>query len=124
MSSMLILIRVEDIERESISPQAFTTAGMEEIVYRYSEKWKAVAEEYYEKTKALGEGRYTEKIEKIKENGERYIETELENYSGILGEIFGMGTIQESFYLNHKYELYKAWALSIVDIYLTATIPY
>lgn len=40
------------------------------------------------KTKALGDGRYAEKIAKIKENGEKYIETELDNYSMILRKIF------------------------------------
>ncbi|MBQ7118865.1 MAG: hypothetical protein IJO09_01500 [Oscillospiraceae bacterium] len=104
--------------------RVFEIRDIDAVVFKYTEKWKAVAEEYCEKTKALGDGRYKEDIENIKENGEKYIEAELENYNSILANIFGMGTIRGSFYLGHEYQLYKAWALRIVDIYLTAEIPY
>ncbi len=112
---------------EQKTPKGSTTIGMVEISDKYTEKWKQVADEYYDKimkfdgiTK-LNENYYSSEdlhtfVSNMKTNWEEYNQEQCTNYLKTLQTIYGAGTIVGPIFANYKYEMQKEWALQLVGI--------
>ena len=115
-------------QKDSRLPEYSTTAGMVELAYKYTDKWKQVAEEYYAKimeykgnvqlsvTDYSSEDFHTF-VSNMKTNWEEYSQKQCENYLKTQLYIYDSGTIVGPIMAHYKYELQKDWALEIVGIY-------
>ncbi|MBR5922346.1 MAG: hypothetical protein IKZ59_00980 [Clostridia bacterium] len=113
---------------ESELPEYGTTVGMVELADRYTEKWKLVADEYYNKIMKYdgiiqpSENYYSSDdlhtfVSNMNANWEEYNKKQCENYLKTLQSIYGDGTIARPIYASYKYERQKEWALQVVGIY-------
>lgn len=113
---------------ESELPEYGTTVGMVELADRYTEKWKLVADEYYDKIMKYdgiiqpSESYYSSDdlhtfVSNMKANWEAYNQKQCENYLKTLQSIYDGGTIVGPIYASYKYEKQKEWALQVVGIY-------
>ncbi|MBQ6936579.1 MAG: hypothetical protein IJN49_08525 [Clostridia bacterium] len=88
----------------------------------YSQKWRLVADEYYNKILQKPEeylydkGLLKSSVINMKENWDKYSEQEKEDYHNLLVSIHGGGTIVGPDTAKYKYELEKQWALKILAI--------
>lgn len=107
--------------KESELPEYGTTVGMVELSEKYTEKWKKVADEYYDKImrydgSARSDDLHTS-VSDMKANWEEYRKKQCENHSKTLQSIYGGGTVTGPAYASYEYEMQKEWALQIVGIY-------
>ena len=109
-------------------PESSTTYGMIELADKYTQKWKQVADEYYDKIMEYDgiiketEDYYSSDefhifVSNMKTNWEQYNQVQCENYSKTLRAIYARGTIVGPLFADYKYELQKEWALQLVGIY-------
>lgn len=105
-----------------------TTVGMIELADKYTEKWKQVADEYYNKIMEYdgifqpNENYYSSDdlhtfVSNMKINWEQYNQVQCENYVKTLRTIYGSGTVVGPIFADYKYEMQKEWALQLVGIY-------
>lgn len=113
---------------EQKAPENSSTIGMIELSDKYTEKWKQVADEYYNKIMEydgfteLDENNYSSDdlhtfVSNMKTNWEEYNEEQCTNYMKTLQTIYGGGTIVGPIFADYKYEMQKDWALQLVGIY-------
>ena len=113
---------------ESKLPESSTTAGMVELSDKYTEKWKQIADEYYNKIMEYdgiitpNEIYYSSDdlhtyVSNMTTNWEQYHRVQCENYVKTLQTIYADGTIVGPIFADYKYEMQKEWALQIVGIY-------
>lgn len=111
-------------------PEYSTTLGMIELADTYTEKWKQVADEYYNKIMEAEIEEYDESVQpnyssddlhtfvsNMKTSWEKYYQEQCDNYYKVLKANYGPGTIVGPIFANYKYEMQKEWALRILDIY-------
>lgn len=107
---------------------SISTVEMVELSDKYTEKWKQVADEYYEKIMEydgilqLNENYYSSDdlhtfVSNMKTNWEEYNQEQCTNYMKTLETIYGAGTIVGPIYSDYVYEMQKEWALQLVGIY-------
>ena len=105
-----------------------STIGMIELADKYTEKWKQVADEYYNKIMEYNdivsdsEEHYSSEdlhtfVSNMKTNWEQYNQVQCDNYSKTLRAIYNGGTIVGPIMADYKYENQKEWALQLVEIY-------
>ena len=124
------LIREIDVayHEEQKNPDNSTTIGMVELSDKYTEKWKQVADSYYNKIMEfdgivqLSENNYSSDdlhifVSNMKTNWEEYNQEQCANYVKTLQTIYGSGTIVGPIFADYKYEMQKDWALQLVGIY-------
>ncbi len=115
------------IEEQKL-PESSTTLGMIELSARYTEKWKEVADEYYQKIMAYDDVELVEAynysaddlhtfVSNMKTNWEQYNQTACENYRKVLQTQYGLGSIVGPIFAEYQYEKQKEWALELVGIY-------
>lgn len=113
---------------ESKLPESSTTFGMIELADKYTEKWKQVADEYYDKIMkyngiiSLNENYYSSDdlhifVSNMKTTWEEYKQEQCDNYLKTLQTIYEGGTIVGPLFAEYRYEMQKEWALQLVDIY-------
>lgn len=113
---------------EQKAPESSSTVGMVELSDKYTEKWKQVADEYYNKIMKydgiiqLNENYYSSDdlhtfVSNMKISWEQYYQEQCENYFKTLQTIYGAGTIVGPIFADYKYEMQKEWALQLVGIY-------
>ena len=122
---------VKEIDNEylfdSKLPEYTSNYGMCELAKKYEDKWKSVADEYYEKIM-----KYNDIIQpadyyysfddlhtfvsNMKSNWEEYSEKQCENHLRTLQTIYGSGTIVGPLYADYRYKMQKDWALEILGI--------
>lgn len=113
---------------ESKLPEYGTTVGMCKLAEKYTEKWKQIEEEYYDKIMKYdgiiqpSENYYSSDdlhtfVSNMKANFEEYNQKQCDNYTKTLETIYGGGTIVGPVVASYKYKMQKEWALQIVDIY-------
>lgn len=114
-------------DEEMKSPEDSSTAGMCAISEKYTKKWQAVADEYYNKLmqcdiKKTNETSYytTQEfhtfIKNMKTSWEKDHAIQCENYKKTLYAIYG-GTIVNTLYADYVYNEQMEWALKLVGIY-------
>lgn len=112
---------------DSTLPEFSTTAGKVELTCKYTEKWRQVADECYNKimeydgTIQLNESSYSSDdlhtfVSNMKTNWEQYNQVQCENYGKTLQAIYGSGTIVGPIFAGFQYEMQKEWALQLVGI--------
>lgn len=93
-----------------------------EISREYSEKWRRVADDYYNKILEkpdeylYDKGLLKSSIISMKENWDNYSKQEKTDYNNLLIAIHGGGTIIGPDTAKYEYELEKQWALKILSI--------
>jgi len=113
---------------ESKLSEFSTTLGMVKLAEKYTDKWKDVANEYYNKMMEYdgivqpNEVNYSSEdfhntLLKMKEDWEEYHNKEISNYMIVIHCIYDSGTICGPLLSQYEYEMYKDWALKLVDIY-------
>lgn len=113
---------------EQKAPESSSTVGMVELSDKYTEKWKQVADEYYDKIMKydgitqLNENYYSSDdlhtfVSNMKTNWEEYNQKQCTNYVKTLQTIYGAGTIVGPIFADYKCEMQKEWALQLVGIY-------
>lgn len=113
---------------ERKSPENSSTVGMVELTTKYTNKWKQVADDYYDKimqydnTAQIDEsGVLIDDLQasvcKMKTNWDRYYKEQSEEYANTLYAIYNGGTLMRPMLADYKYELQKEWALKLVSIY-------
>lgn len=113
---------------ESKLYESSTTVGMIELADKYAERWKQVADEYYDIIMnydgivQLDDNHYSADdlhsfVSNMKTNWEEYNQEQCANYVKILQTIYGSGTVVGPSFAVYKYEMQKEWALQIVGIY-------
>ena len=113
---------------EQDAPENCTTVGMVELSDKYAEKWKNVADEYYDKIMEYdgivqpSDHYYSSDdlhtyVSNLKTNWEKYNQVQCENYLETLRAIYGSGTVVGPIFADYKYELQKDWALQLVVIW-------
>jgi len=109
-------------------PEASSTIGMIEAANKYTDKWKQVADEYYNIIMAYdgitqpSEAYYSSDdlhtfVSNMKTSWEQYNQVQCENYLKTLQTIYGGGTIVGPIMADYKYDMQKEWALRLVKIY-------
>ena len=126
----MLLREIEGVYLEEQKlPEYSTTIGMIELANTYSEKWKQVADEYYNKIMEAEIEEYDESVQpnyssdalhtfvsNMKTSWEKYYQEQCDNYYKVLKANYGPGTIVGPIFANYKYEMQKEWALRILDI--------
>ena len=117
----------DNYRKESKLPEYSTTIGMVELAGMYTEKWKQVADEYYNKimefdgiiqlNEYYSPDDFHTFVSNMKTNWEQYNQIQCENYGKTLLAIYEGGTIAGPIFAGYKYEMQKEWALQIVGIY-------
>lgn len=113
---------------EQKAQESSTTVGTIELADKYTEKWKQVADEYYEKIMKydgiiqMSDTHYSSDdlhmfVSNMKTNWEAYNQEQCTNYMKTLQTIYADGTIVGPIFANYKYEMQKVWALQLVGIY-------
>lgn len=114
--------------KESKLPESSTTIGMIQLAEKYTEKWKQVADKYYDEILKyddiiqINEDYYSSDdlhtfVSNMKANWEEYNQVHCENYAKTLRTIYGNGTIVGPLLADYEYEMQKDWALQLIDIY-------
>ena len=112
---------------DSKLPEYSSTYGMCVLYDKYAEKWKQIADEYYNKIMAfdgilqLSDIYYSSEdlhifVTNMKTNWEAYNQVQCENYLKTLKAIYGPGTIVGPLSSDYKCNQYKEWALQLVSI--------
>lgn len=107
--------------------QYTSTAGQCDLWAKYTQKWKEVADEYYEKIMQYddvvqpSEYYYSAEdlhtfVSNMKTNWESYSKQQCEHYLGVLQTEYQGGTIVGPLAASYKYKLQKDWALEILKI--------
>ena len=113
---------------ESKLPENSSTGGMVEVAAKYTDKWKEIADEYYDKIMDYGNSEQTDEsvvmidelkasVSKMKTNWERYYKEQSEAYANTLYAVYNGGTILHPMIADYKYDQQKEWALRLVSIY-------
>lgn len=113
---------------EQKSPEDGSTIGMVELSNKYAQKWKQVADEYYDKIMKydgitqLDENYYSSDdlhtfVSNMKKSWESYNKEQCDNYGKTLSAIYGGGTIIGPLLADFEYNMQKDWALRLVNIY-------
>ena len=100
---------------ESLLPENTSTGAMADLQAKYMNKWKQVAEEYYNKLIAVDDLR--EPISDIKASWERYSREQYEAYGKVLQNIYDGGSIINTVYASYQCDMEQTWALKLVKIY-------
>lgn len=112
---------------DSQLPQYTSTAGQCDLWAKYTQKWKEVADECYEKIMQYddvvqpSEYYYSAEdlhtfVSNMKTNWESYSKQQCEHYFGVLQTYYQGGTIVGPLAASYKYKLQKDWALEILKI--------
>jgi hypothetical protein len=113
---------------ESKLPENSSTGGMVEVAAKYTDKWKEIADEYYDKIMDYGNSEQTDEsvvmidelkasVSKMKTNWERYYKEQSEAYANTLYAVYNGGTIIHPMIADYKYDQQKEWTLRLVSIY-------
>ena len=105
-----------------------TTIGMVQLTNKYTDEWKQVADEYYDKIMEYdgviqpSEAYYSSDdlytfVSNMKINWEQYNQEQCDSYMKTLQTIYGAGTIVGPLFAEYEYEMQKDWALQLVEIY-------
>ena len=112
---------------DSYLPEYTSTAGQCDLWAKYTQKWKEVADEYYEKIMQYddvvqpSEYYYSAEdlhtfVSNMKTNWESYSKQQCEHYFGVLQTYYQGGTIVGPLAASYRYEQQKYWALEILKI--------
>lgn len=112
---------------ESKLPEFSTTMGMIELSDRYADKWRQIADEYYNKImeydgiSQLDENNYSSDdlhsyVSEMKANWDLYYQEQCESYVNTLRTIYDEGFAVGPMFAEYKYEMQKDWALQLVEI--------
>ena len=128
LSARLVFEIDSSYQEESKLPEYSTTSGMVELADKYAEKWKQVADEYYNKimnydgledfknVKSASDILHARVLE-MKANWEEYYQDQCSDYVETLKVIYSGGTIISPLFAHYKCEMQKDWALELVGIY-------
>lgn len=116
-------------ESDSQLPEYESTAGMCELNDKYANRWKEIADEYYDKLMAFrydyeddfpehychAEDFHTA-LANMKAAHEEYAKKDYDSYVTITEYVYQTGSIRGPILSNHQYKAEKEWALKILDI--------
>ena len=113
---------------ESKLAENSSTVGMVDLAGKYTDKWKQIADEYYDKIMEYGNSEQADEsgvmidelkasVSKMKTNWERYYKEQSEVYANTLYAVYNGGTIIHPIIADYKYDQQKEWALRLVSIY-------
>ena len=116
-----------DYAADAELPEYQSTAGMCELGDKYAQRWRDIADQYYDKllayeleedisTPYCSVEEYRTALADMKAAHEDFVEKEMTAYSTILRYEYQGGTICGPIAADHRYELEKAWALKILDL--------
>lgn len=110
-------------EEAQKQPEYSSTGGMVDLAAAYRDKWKQVADQYYEKIMNYDAADNVWSVDDLrrsvgnmKTRREQYIGEQSADYEKALYAIYG-GSIVGPIAANYEYKLYKEWALELVEIY-------
>lgn len=102
---------------EAEKPENNTTIGMVEIAAKYTEKWKQISDEYYDRIMQDDSSELNAHVSDMRTNWEDYYQKQCESYKNTLQIIYEGGSVTGPLFASYKYEMQKEWALQIVEIY-------
>jgi len=123
-----LLREIEGAYREERESTENSSQGaMADVDYKYTQKWKQIADEYYQKILThdvmVGTGTGdssvsgTAALSEMKNNWEQYYKQQCDSYEKVLGTIYGGGSLAGIMHSSYRYEMQKEWALELVEIY-------
>lgn len=114
-------------EADSYLPEYTSNAGMSELWGKYRDKWKEIADEYYEKIMQyedivqINEHYHSAEdlhsfVANMKINWETYSKVQYEQYFEVLLTVYQSGTIVGPLAASYQYNLQKDWAMEVLHI--------
>lgn len=118
------LKEIDEEYKYRLENEELSNFEVSELSREYSEKWRIIADEYYNKIlKKSDEFSHDQdpellksSMKSIKENWNSYSEQEKEDYHNLLISYHGGGTIVGPDTAKYEYEMEKQWALKILGI--------
>jgi len=118
----------EEYNKDSMLEEYQSTVGMIELSEKYTEKWKQIADEYYNKLleidniEPMNEYYYTADemhtfVTNMKTNWEEYNKIQCENYSKAIRAAYNGGTLAGPVAANYALERQKEWAIQLINLY-------
>lgn len=104
-----------EAEYEEALNNALSTADICDVHIEFESRWKAIADEYYNKL-VKDEGLKPYIIE-LKADWEVYYDSQIENYRNIYSKVLEGGSLTGIVFSSKKCSLQKEWALQLIDIY-------
>lgn len=118
----------EEYKKDSLLEEYQSTIGMIELSQKYTEKWKQIADEYYNKLleidniEPMNEYYYTADemhtfVTNMKTNWEEYYKVQCENYSNAICAAYNGGTLTGPVSASYAMERQKEWAIQLINLY-------
>ena len=118
----------EEYNKDSMLEEYQSTVGMIELSEKYTEKWKQIADEYYNKLleidniEPMNEYYYTADemhtfVTNMKTNWEEYNKIQCENYAKAIRAAYNGGTLAGPVAANYALERQKEWAIQLINLY-------
>lgn len=104
-----------EAEYEEALNNALSTADICDVHIEFESRWKAIADEYY--NKLIEDENLKPYIIELKADWEVYYDSQIENYRNIYGKVLEGGSLTGIVFSSKKCSLQKDWALQLINIY-------
>lgn len=104
-----------EAEYEEALNNALSTADICDVHIEFESRWKAIADEYY--NKLIKDESLKPYIIELKADWEVYYDSQIENYRNIYGKVLEGGSLSGIVFSSKKCSLQKDWALQLINIY-------
>ena len=104
-----------EAEYEEALNNALSTADICDVHIEFESRWKAIADEYY--NKLIEDENLKPYIIELKSDWEVYYDSQIENYRNIYAKVLEGGSLTGIVFSSKKCSLQKDWALQLINIY-------